>query len=426
VAAGKRHCAAVRDRHSVYYAEFLSRKEDDVVRGHMQETVREIDNIRAAWDWAVRTAKAEVILNSAISLWLVYHTMGWVQEGAATFGAAADRLRSEDSGVSTETREVALGLALAIQSFFSRWLGTTERAMGLSQAGLSLLGKYGPRRELAVCIYCSRFSFSARSDPLEDDPGHQQLGQEMLAISRQTGFYLGKVLALRVLGRYEEALQVSREAGDRRGMATALRRLGGNAHARHEYIEAKELYEEALAHAEEVGISWPMGQLYTYLGKVGPAQGEHQAARERFQQALAQSRHMHRPLGALGAHIGLGRVALSLDDRTTATRQFRQALAIAVETHFDLLLQEDALRLYLVASIAELLERTDKEQAVELAALARHHRSSREETRATAQELLEELRAILDPDTFVTAEERGQARDLEATIRELLVSLSDA
>lgn len=424
VSVGGRHCAAVRDRHCAYYAEFLSQREEDVTKGYLQEVMREVDNIRAAWEWAVRRGKTEEIQKSAISLCLVYEPSGWVQEAAAAFGAAADSLRRVVAAEPTETREVALGLVLAIQSFFSRSVGSATRAEPLAQEGLSLLRRYGPRRELALCMFFARFNYLARSDSLKDDPGHQQLGREMLAISQQTGFYLGTMLSLRVLRRYEEALQLSQEAGDRRGMALALRRLGENAYARHEHSEAKGLYEEALAHAEKVGVRWLVAQLHTYLGKVAVAQSAYERAREHYQQALAQSRHIHRALGALGAHIGLGRVALALDDCGTATGHFRQALMIGIEPHFDLMLREDALRLDLVVGVAALLAQTDQDGAVELAALSRHHGASTDETRGTAQQLLDGLRARATPAVFAAAQERGRTRDLEATLKELLAEFA--
>jgi hypothetical protein len=62
---------------------------------------------------------------------------------------------------------------------------------------------------------------------------------------------------------------------------------------------------------------------------------------------------------------------------------------------------------------------------VELAALARHHPVSIEETRDKAGELLDELRLWLSPEAYAVAETRGRARDLEATVRELLTELEE-
>jgi hypothetical protein len=76
--------------------------------------------------------------------------------------------------------------------------------------------------------------------------------------------------------------------------------------------------------------------------------------------------------------------------------------------------------------MAALLARTDEEWAVELAALSRHHASSTEETQDRVQRLLDGLRTRLPAAAYAAAEERGRARDLEATVRELLAELEQA
>ena len=63
------------------------------------------------------------------------------------------------------------------------------------------------------------------------------------------------------------------------------------------------------------------------------------------------------------------------------------------------------------------------ERAVEVAALARHHPASVQETRCKTQELLAELQRRLEADAYAAAEERGRARDLEETVRELLAEM---
>ena len=83
-----------------------------------------------------------------------------------------------------------------------------------------------------------------------------------------------------------------------------------------------------------------------------------------------------------------------------------------------------ASRLYVLLGPSKLLAREGNvKRAVELATLALHHPASVEETKIRAQEHLAELQRQLEPAVFATAQERGQARDLEATVRELLAEL---
>jgi tetratricopeptide (TPR) repeat protein len=229
-------------------------------------------------------------------------------------------------------------------------------------------------------------------------------------------------LALRNLGRYAEALSISREANDHRGIAMALIRLGEDAYARQAYVEARRLYEESLSLVQAIG-RYALGGLYTNLGDVALAQDDYKAASGRYQEALAQSRRIHRHLDVLRACERLGRVALAVGDPETAAGHYLQALETAVESHSDLLLHQDALRLDVVIGIALLIARTDEQRAVELAALAREHPSGTEETQSRAQGLLEDLRPRLSPAAFAAAQERGRSLELEATLRQLLALL---
>ena len=63
---------------------------------------------------------------------------------------------------------------------------------------------------------------------------------------------------------------------------------------------------------------------------------------------------------------------------------------------------------------------------MELAALARDHPASVQETRDKSSTLLDGLRGELAPDLFAAAEERSRARDLTATVEELLIELGDS
>jgi hypothetical protein len=65
------------------------------------------------------------------------------------------------------------------------------------------------------------------------------------------------------------------------------------------------------------------------------------------------------------------------------------------------------------------------ERAVEMAALARHHPESVEETRDRAEELLDELRSELSREAYAAAEARARGRDVEGTLRELVVELEE-
>jgi hypothetical protein len=65
----------------------------------------------------------------------------------------------------------------------------------------------------------------------------------------------------------------------------------------------------------------------------------------------------------------------------------------------------------------------EREMALELLTLAVHHPASAQTSRDNAARLVAQLEAELPPDVVAAAQERGRARDLEATVAELLVEL---
>jgi hypothetical protein len=117
----------------------------------------------------------------------------------------------------------------------------------------------------------------------------------------------------------------------------------------------------------------------------------------------------------------LGDVALAIGDRQGARQHYEQSVQMAIDHPYV------ELQLYVLLGPARLWEREGRaEEAVELAALARHHPASGEEARDKADRLLERLRPELSTEAYAAAEARGRARDLEATLRELLIELGSA
>jgi hypothetical protein len=77
-----------------------------------------------------------------------------------------------------------------------------------------------------------------------------------------------------------------------------------------------------------------------------------------------------------------------------------------------------------LVGVARVLARQgDKDRALELLALVMNHRLSWQLAKDQAAPLIAELEADLSPDVVVAARERGRARDLEATVVELLAEL---
>jgi tetratricopeptide (TPR) repeat protein len=168
----------------------------------------------------------------------------------------------------------------------------------------------------------------------------------------------------------------------------------------------------------------------SFVGDTALAMGEYDLARAHHQRALALYREMavYWMEAASGQHYGwaysldrLGDIAMAQGSVEQARESYRQALEVArdhphVPLHLDVLVSQATLR----------AGEGRGEGAVELAALALHHPASHVEVTRRAQRLLDQLEAELPPDVFAQALEHGRARELEATVEELLDLLNDS
>jgi hypothetical protein len=157
--------------------------------------------------------------------------------------------------------------------------------------------------------------------------------------------------------------------------------LGGVA----EWAEAKRLHGESLAIYQELGDRREMAVSRNYLGYVTCALADYQAAHQHFLAALQAAIEVQVTPVTLNALVGLATL--------------------------------------LIHQPAEEIEpsRTNRKQrAVELLALALSHPASGQEVKDKARRLLDEIGIELPPQVLAAAQERGQARNLEEVVTELL------
>src|SRR5512135_2553797 len=135
--------AAVRERHSEFYLGLVKAREKTSHGAAQAETMREltdeIDNIRAAWDWAVKHEKFGTI-GPALRCFAWFCDMrGWLREGIERMELVVQvlRVRADD-----RERQV-LGQALAQQGLLVEFQGQFSRAQTLFEESLAILRSIG-------------------------------------------------------------------------------------------------------------------------------------------------------------------------------------------------------------------------------------------------------------------------------------------
>lgn len=261
----------LRAHHADYYTRYLAENELNLKGTRQTETAKtmdqEMENIRAAWAWAIETASVEAMANALETLNRFYDMRTWFQEGETAFREAAaslQRLNTNDP----HTVKV-LGELLARQSWFARRFKSPLESRRLSEESIKLLDNIG--------------ATTATAFPLNT------LG----CLARDAADYTE---AKRLIGA---ALELYRAAGDTWGIGFMLYGLGDAAQKNGDYEEATAYFEESIIVCEGMGDMNGAAWAYNGLGNVTRRMGQYAAARQYFEESLSIARRMGFQAGIL-------------------------------------------------------------------------------------------------------------------------------
>jgi predicted ATPase len=463
---------AVRDRHCAYYAAALERWAADLEGLRQGAALAEMradqENARAAWDWAVERGQVGRLDQAVEGLCHFYEWRGREREGETACRIAAEKLKATTSGDGIR----ALVKILTWQSHFSSGLGPLETASQLLKQSLTLLERpeladQDTRAEKAAVL--QSMGYTARDSG--DWEGARRLFEQSLALYQALGDRWSTALGLASIGFvamfagalgeaqqfHREALALRRALGDQRGVSNSIASLSWTALLQGQFEEAERLLRESLALRQEIGDRGRVPLAYAFLGRTLAGQGRYEEARAAAQLGVTTMREMGSPvwlgycLQWLGSVVlagqayaeaqaylqesvallretgnreqlgwalaGLGYAARGLGDLRQAGQHLNEALRAAVE------IGAFAPLINALPAIALLLaDRGEVEQAVELYALASRYPfvANARWLEDVAGKNIAAVAAILSPEVVAAAQERGKARDLWATVEELL------
>jgi len=509
--------ASLHDRHCAYYAAALQRWEAELRGPRQAEAIAEIEpeveNARAAWDWAVERGDVVRIGQAMDGLCRFYERRGRLQEGEAACRQAAERLGGMEKELLGEGLRVLIR-AWGWQGRLNQLMGRTEVARQSLGQGMRLLDEptmagIDTRPERAFLLQqLGRIAYWS------DREEAQRLWEESLALCRALDDRWGTASLLSHLGELvsnvsdaveatrmlRESLALRRRLGDQRGIADALEHLQGIAIFEGRLEESQSLLNEAMeiranigdrvgvlrgylriglhylfdgqfadAHRSlesmagplsDLGMRQPLGDANWGLALTKIHLGLYDEARRICRETLVLFRSLSDLRGVARCLDGLGRIALAREAPTRAARllgegarlfqrigqrheaahtltslghaqrklgrssQAKQtlweALGAAAEIgHFHS--QIDSL--LLVAML--LADQGEGKRAIEIYALAMRYPNvgNSRYWEDVAGKHITALASMLPPEVVAAAQERGQARDLQATIMELLKGL---
>jgi tetratricopeptide (TPR) repeat protein len=518
--AGGRADAAA-DAHSVYYAAALQQWGADLKGAKQQDALAEmeveVENARAAWNWAATHGKVARLDRALDGLCYFYEWRVRYQEGETACRVAAERLLPAGESVTSAPVEKQRLLArlLVWQGAFTYLLGHIDPACQLLRRGLALLEElerqgYDTRSERAHALlqiaeatldvdreatkgYCEQsvalyravgdrwgtaralalLGSVRRRLGLYGDEASQAL-EESLALRRSLGDRRGIARSLGLLGNlvafrgeleksaqlYRESISFHREIGDERStrelqgdLVYVLLDLGQFAEARSHvaenlaicrdlgskrelayvlsvsswaelhhgrYERARAQAAESIALAREVDFRWTLGSSLWYLGCAALVTEAYAEAEQLLRESTIVLRELMHQDGLAGARATRAIACLSLERPLLAKQCLCEAVRAVVEVggFFSPLPTLTAMALYAA-------HRGREEQAVDLYALASRSplvANSRWYADVVGRPLAVVI-ASLGPKVVARAQQRGQARDMEATMAELLAEL---
>ena len=225
--ANQAELADVRESHARFYLGMLGSRTEALQGEHMMEARDElrveVDNVRAAAEWAVTDWNAEDARGVLSSLYVFLFAHGW-HEGVKTFAQLIDALEFSREGPLdvAEASDVLLS-ARAYQMCLGCLLGFDENLDAVARACLPVLRKRRLSRELGACLLALGVNDSNRD------------------LYAESTAYL------------EEAVDVARSVADHVVVAVSLSGLGFTRLLLNDLGGAREAFEESHAVSVELG-----------------------------------------------------------------------------------------------------------------------------------------------------------------------------
>jgi predicted ATPase/transcriptional regulator with XRE-family HTH domain len=425
--------ASTQARHGRYYLTFFGRADgrlrSSAQREALAELTAEMDNFRAAWDWAVTHGEFALIEQTMRSYFMLYDTLGWFQEGLDTLGHAVNALEmAHGHSPPDRTERVALGHILATRSWLAYRLANYEPAQRMLERSVDILRPLNEPRVLVESItylgnvmemtgnYTRALDLYSEGLELATAIGDRWFAALCLTLHIALVGITHETVNPEIMHeRLQSVVADWRLIGDPSLIAHALLFLSRSALKLGRYDEARAALEEKVALDSSISFGTGLGRAYRGLGVVAQAQGKHQEAVAMFRKSVDTFTELGGNWWVADVLAEMGRSFLALGNDGEAGRVWREALRIATSIHGTPVAMEA------LAGFASLQAKQGHlEHAFELLLMVLDHPASLEETRDRAARLRANLEAQLTSQQVEGARARAQAKTFEGIVAEVL------
>ncbi|MCB9444172.1 MAG: hypothetical protein H6669_08030, partial [Ardenticatenaceae bacterium] len=256
----------LRDRHSAYFCQALDDKTNDLKgrrqRKAMLEIEADIENVRAAWNWAVTHGFLTQLCQAAFSLGTFFQQSGRVPEGESVFRSATDMCRTVQPG---DEQTLTLAYLLYWWNHFSP--STTEQN-ALLEESLSQLDRLDQTNAKIKRIKAEILKGAGFMTIFvgKQEQGRQML-QKSLAVFQETGDLWGQAEVLTMIGLHcdqhdlaeqyvIQSINIQRQIHDWHGIAYSQYWLGITYLNQNFPQKAEQCFRESLKFYRDEGNRW--------------------------------------------------------------------------------------------------------------------------------------------------------------------------
>jgi len=422
------HSFQTHDRHCEYYLKLASQYEKKLKSASQQSAMHEMtvifDNLRAAWDWGIKTNKFDALGRSIRSFGWFYEVSGMIHDGIDQLELLVQALRGKPRD---DQMNRTLGAALVHQGLLYLRSGQFACARQLYDRSIVILRSIDEPALLADALIFSGTLRHLNGEYLEAKALIQE-GQKYAQAANDPWFSAYGIYNLghidSFLGEYQTGyaqmqagMKLWRELGDPHSISLGLNFLVETQIALGRHAEAIASMRESIALCELTKNRWGLGTAYRYLGVATMAGGQYAEAQGYFQKSLEIFGEYFTGWDIAQTLIYIGETHIRSGNLTKARRVLLDALQRASDIHSKTLILEA------VTNLAALEMRLNPERSAEWLTLVINHPNAKHDTKKRAMQLLEErtqARAI------PCAQAERSREELVGLVRRALQTLASA
>lgn len=410
------------ERHCEYYLTFLSSYEkslkSSLQQGAMREISGEIDNIRAAWYWAIKNGKFALLEQAGRAYGWYFEIAGLLREGIEQLELLLEAVKAKPEDIQWERIR---GLALNHQALLTFRTGEFDQARQLYEDSIDILRLAGDTTLLSDSLVYLGIILHLNGQYEQA----KVVVDEGLRLARECGDRWVEAYAIYNLG-YLDSLQGNysagyaqmmaglamwRDIGDPFSIALGLNFLVSTLIKLNRYEEAKISMLESINLCEQNKNRWGIGTAYRYLGLVEMASGQLREAETHFQKSLEIFGDYTIGWDIARSLTYLGEVLMMSGDPNQARKYFLNSLHISIEA------KSIPSAINALAGLGNLqAQMGNVESALLLSYFIVNHSSSEEETKARLGEKITGLEETVDSEQITTLRKAA----LEKTLAEII------